>query len=187
MNDNPENDWMRLLTDEERSLLDSLYHRRPTRADALILAHSLAEARTPDHTPVPTAREQDRPVWIYIAGPYSSGPVQGVRNAILAGEAVYAAGAIPIVPHESMLWDLVSPHDAAFYYAYDLALLARCDALLRLPGASSGADAEVAEARRLKLPVIELPHPDADLIEATLSLVAMVRYDRPARHQKGAE
>lgn len=103
---------------------------------------------------------EEKPIWVYIAGPYSSGPVQGVRNAILAGEMVYAAGAIPIVPHDNLLWDLVSPHPAEFYYAYDLKLLARCDALLRLPGESVGADAEVAEAGRLGLPVYLADYPD---------------------------
>lgn len=36
--------------------------------------------------------------------------------------------------------------------AYDLAWLERCDALLRVPGPSAGADREVAHARERGLP-----------------------------------
>ena len=39
--------------------------------------------------------------------------------------------------------------------ALDFAWLQVCDALLRLPGASVGADMEEAEARRLELPVFK--------------------------------
>jgi hypothetical protein len=42
-------------------------------------------------------------------------------------------------------------------YQYPVAqrLLSRCDAVLRLPGASRGADLDVARARELGLPVFE--------------------------------
>jgi hypothetical protein len=36
---------------------------------------------------------------------------------------------------------------------YDLNWLAKCDAVLRLPGASSGADREVEYAQKLGIPV----------------------------------
>lgn len=92
---------------------------------------------------------------VYIAGPYSQGdPVLNVRAAIQAAEAVLAAGHSPYVPHLTMLWHLVSPHPVADWYAHDLEWLAACDAVLRLPGPSVGADAEVKEAERLRLPVV---------------------------------
>lgn len=43
------------------------------------------------------------------------------------------------------------PHES--WYQMDLVIVAHCDGLLRLPGESVGADLEVAEARRLSLPV----------------------------------
>lgn len=93
---------------------------------------------------------------IYIAGPYSSDPVSGLRNAVIAAERVLQAGATPLVPHLTMAWYLVSGHDPAFYYAYDLDILAHCQGLIRLKGESKGADKEVEEAERLGIPVMVL-------------------------------
>jgi len=61
----------------------------------------------------------------------------------------------PFVPH---LFDLVDPRDELGYerwMALDLDWLSRCDALVRLPGASPGADREVAAAGRLGIPVLD--------------------------------
>jgi len=86
---------------------------------------------------------------VYIAGPYSQGdPIQNTRNAILAAEKVKARGHTPYIPHLNLLWHMVSPHDPDFWYDYDLEWLPDCDALLRLPGKSQGADREVEEAKR---------------------------------------
>ena len=94
-------------------------------------------------------------LWVYVAGPYTNpDPIIGTRNAVLAAEDVRSWGAVPIIPHLSMLWHLISPHeDINFWYEYDLKLLEKCDALLRLPGASSGADAEVRAADYWDIPV----------------------------------
>jgi hypothetical protein len=92
--------------------------------------------------------------YIYVAGPYSKDDVaQNVRNAIGAAEALVWWGLVPFVPHLTHLWHLMCPHKIDFWYKYDLEWLARCDCLLRLPGESTGADAEVVEAQRLGLPV----------------------------------
>lgn len=91
---------------------------------------------------------------VYVAGPYSQGdPIINIRTAIEAAEQLVAAGHTPFVPHLAMLWHLTTPHTIDFWYAYDLEWLAACDALLRLPGASFGADQEVKTAVRLGLPV----------------------------------
>lgn len=90
----------------------------------------------------------------YIAGPYSSDPVANTRRAIEAGMALYATGlVVPLIPHLSLLLDLVCPMSVADWYAYDLHLLERCDAVLRLPGESTGADAEVVHALERGIPV----------------------------------
>lgn len=89
---------------------------------------------------------------IYVAGPYAHpDPVVNTRNAILAGEEIVKKGHIPFIPHLSMLWHTVVPHEADFWYEYDLQWLPDCHALLRLPGHSLGADREVREADRLGL------------------------------------
>lgn len=94
-------------------------------------------------------------VWVYIAGPYTNpDPIIGTRNAVLVADEVESWGMVPIVPHLSMLWHLISPHeDIDFWYHYDMRLLKKCDALLRLPGASTGADAEVERAEFWHKPV----------------------------------
>ena len=55
-----------------------------------------------------------------------------------------------------MFWDLTAPFGPDTHQTwlpYDFAWLAKCDALLRLPGESVGADREIEEARRLGIPI----------------------------------
>ncbi len=91
---------------------------------------------------------------VYIAGPYSKGDVAlNVRTAVLAAEELCRRGHTPYVPHLTHLWHLISPHDIGFWYAYDMVWLKECDALLRLPGESIGADTEISMALSLGLKV----------------------------------
>ena len=99
--------------------------------------------------------------YIYVAGPYTSGdPIINTRKAIEAGEQLRAMGFVPFIPHLSLIWHLVNPHDVDFWYAYDKEWIERCDALVRLPGESKGADAEVKLALELGLPVFEIADKD---------------------------
>lgn len=92
--------------------------------------------------------------WVYVAGPYTTGdPVVNTQAAVAAANELLAAGVVPIVPHLTMLWHLISPKPLVEWYEYDNAVLRRCDALLRLPGKSSGADQEAANAVDMGLPV----------------------------------
>jgi hypothetical protein len=92
---------------------------------------------------------------VYVASPYSlPDPVENTHHAIAAGERLDASGVITAyVPHMNLLWHIVYPHDVDFWYAYDVAFLARCDALYRLPGQSQGADDEVAYMNDGRKPV----------------------------------
>lgn len=91
---------------------------------------------------------------VYVAGPYTKGDVVlNVRAAILAADALLTAGYIPFLPHTTMFWHLVAPHEIEVWYDYDLAWLRQCEAVVRLPGESTGADAEVAAAKELGIPV----------------------------------
>lgn len=93
-------------------------------------------------------------VKIYIAGPYTKGDVAvNVRNAILAAEEVSKRGHVPFIPHLTHFWHLVSPHEYQFWLHQDIHWLKACDAVLRLPGESSGADKEVDIAIKLGMPV----------------------------------
>ena len=101
---------------------------------------------------------------IYIAGPYTNpDPVQNTHNAIKTADALVEAGYDPYVPHLTLLWHMVSPHPLQFWYDHDMKWLEVCDAVLRLPGKSSGADAEVARATELGIPIY---HNIDDLPEA---------------------
>src|SRR5690606_39951318 len=91
---------------------------------------------------------------VYIAGPLSQGDRrQNVQNAIDAARRLIEAGMAPLTPHLS---DAIDPTDSLghdTWIAVDLQWVAVSDAVLRLPGRSSGADAEVRHAQHLGIPV----------------------------------
>jgi hypothetical protein len=91
---------------------------------------------------------------VYVAGPYSHEDVaENVRNAYHAASRLADAGCAPFVPHHTHFWHLMFPRPYEEWLKLDLAFLACCDALLRLPGESAGADSEVEHARRFGIPV----------------------------------
>lgn len=90
---------------------------------------------------------------VYIAGPYTrDDPVLNTRAAVEWGEVVESYDCDVVIPHLSLLWHAISPAPLERWYERDLAVLARCDALVRFPGASTGADAEVEFAREHGIP-----------------------------------
>ena len=119
---------------------------------------------------------QPGPWLVLIAGPYLSG-TNGDPMLIAANRARLEAMALPIYQrgHLPMLGEWLAlpiihgaggqgPDDEVFKaYQYPVArrLLQRCDAVLRIPGESRGADLDVARAKALGLPVFgdvsELP------------------------------
>lgn len=86
----------------------------------------------------------DRPL-VYVAAPYTNpDPVENTNAAVKAADDLHDTGLVTcVVPHLTLFWHAITPQQYDHWLEYDLALLARCDALLRLPGASSGADKEV--------------------------------------------
>ena len=87
--------------------------------------------------------------YIYVAGPITKGDTHiNVRNGMLAGLELIKRGFVPFVPHLDYGMRFIDP-DTMHYenmLAQDFAWIERCDALLRLPGDSSGADREVKHA-----------------------------------------
>lgn len=75
-----------------------------------------------------TEELHERPL-IYVAGYYSANPMHGLHNAIQWAEMLEEKGWCAYVPHMNALWDAVSPNTPEHWYAYDLALLKRCDAM----------------------------------------------------------
>ncbi|MEY2873564.1 MAG: hypothetical protein RLZZ373_935 [Pseudomonadota bacterium] len=121
--------------------------------------------------PMPTSEPTtDRTLLVLIAGPYLSG-TDGDPQRIAANLALMEATALPLYErgHLAMIGEWVAlpiihaaggrTHgDEVFHqYQYPVAerLLSRCDAVLRIPGASRGADQDVARARARGLPVYE--------------------------------
>lgn len=94
---------------------------------------------------------------IYIAGPISKGnQFHNVAVGIRAAAEVYRLGAIPFCPHLTALWDFV---DQSMTYedwmTICFAWIPTCDAVLRIPGESAGADREVAFAKSLGMSVFD--------------------------------
>lgn len=93
---------------------------------------------------------------VYIAGPYTKGDVAlNVRAAIEAGNELLDAGHQPFVPHLTHFWHMLFPQPYEKWIALDLVWLPHCEALIRLPGKSSGADGEVQAARKLGLAIFD--------------------------------
>lgn len=91
---------------------------------------------------------------VYVAGPYTHPePIENTRLAIDAWKTLVAGGYIALVPHLTLLCQLVYPMPPDFWYEYDLHLLERCDVMLRLPGISIGADIEADHAKAKGIPV----------------------------------
>ena len=105
------------------------------------------------------------PLLILIAGPYRSGtddqPAALAANLARLEEAawpIFSAGHIPMIGEWVALPTLrgLDETEAAqgdVMYETAARLLQHCDAVLRLPGASAGADNDVAIARERGLPV----------------------------------
>ncbi len=101
-------------------------------------------------------------LWIMIAGPYRSGAVDAAARAAnlralnAAALAVLRRGHVPVIGVNLALPIIEAAGPKSFdeiMMPLSLALAERCDAVLRIGGASSGADDEVAMFRVRGLPV----------------------------------
>lgn len=107
----------------------------------------------------------------YVAGPISKGDiVANLMKAHDAGMALLKGGLAVIVPHGNCFWGNLTKGGyhlpSAFvpeacpggtthadWMGCDLEIVRRCDAVLRLPGESKGADMETACADECGIPV----------------------------------
>ena len=109
-----------------------------------------------------------KPMLILIAGPYASGTggdpalmAQNLRRLEEAAWPIFQAGHVPMIGEWVALPVLASagasgpadPLAAEVMYPTAERLLQHCDAVLRLPGQSRGADQDVAIARGRGIPV----------------------------------
>jgi nucleoside 2-deoxyribosyltransferase len=106
----------------------------------LIIAHATQEPRVP--------------VFVFVSGPLTKPcPKANAARALEAGSALRRAGYVPFIPHLSLAWEAQDPQHYETWMSWCFAWLSKCDAVVRLPGESSGADREVGYAKRLGLPV----------------------------------
>lgn len=122
--------------------------------------------------------DNQKPLRIYVAGPYSAptlaGKEENVKKAINVGIALYLRGHYPFIPHLLHFTDLEAKTcDTALgwseYMSTDIAWLRFADAMFFI-GPSPSADVEYIEAKKhnmkiyydmAKVPFI--PHKDRDL------------------------
>lgn len=92
--------------------------------------------------------------YVYVSGPISLGELtENIAKAVDAADELFRAGLHPYIPHVGFLWQYRHQHGYEEWMALDLAWLANCDAVVRIPGESKGADREVARAQELGIPV----------------------------------
>lgn len=88
----------------------------------------------------------------YIASPYTQGdPAANTAVQMDAAHRILDMGHVPVAPLLSHFLHIHRQRPYQDWLNMDLALIPRCDILLRLPGDSPGADKEVACAREHNL------------------------------------
>ena len=129
------------------------------------------------------AKATTQQVKIYVAGPYTpatndvhDAPRAAYRNtraAILAGLGIMKKGHVPFIPHLMHYVNLEADqvYPVEFYYEYDTVWLKLCDAVLRLPGKSEGAEREVKWAKENGLAVYH----------SVSTIPRLIRSNSPAR------
>jgi hypothetical protein len=117
-------------------------------------------------------------MWIMVSGPYTAGGADDAqRQANLdamnrAALALLRAGHVPIIAVNAALPIIRVAGDGGFdeiMMPLAMALIERCDACLRIPGASRGADQEEAAFRAAGKPVYDAL---ADIPDAAVRLPA---------------
>lgn len=91
---------------------------------------------------------------IYVAGPYSKGDVAvNVKTAMDVANQLIEMGYAPYCPHLTHFLHINNHQPYEKWLELDNQFIPCCDAVLRIPGESSGADKEVELAISLNIPV----------------------------------
>jgi hypothetical protein len=91
---------------------------------------------------------------IYIAGPITIGDtLSHIGDAMKMWKWLLDVGFVPFCPHWSALQHMCTPVDHDKWLDYDFHWLRLCHGVVRIVGQSKGADMEVAEAKRIGIPV----------------------------------
>jgi nucleoside 2-deoxyribosyltransferase len=90
---------------------------------------------------------------IYVAGPISSDPLGNVRRGVEVWHELWERGFNPYLPHLTCYLELAQHREYEEWMELDFSWLLLCDAVLRLPGVSPGADRETGLAISVGIPV----------------------------------
>ena len=91
---------------------------------------------------------------VYIASPYTFGDVAvNVRTQIDCAHELMNRGFAPFVPLYSHFQHMIHPRPYEDWMKIDYEWVLVCNCVLRLPGESKGADAEVGLAKENNIPV----------------------------------
>lgn len=92
---------------------------------------------------------------VYISGPLTSSgePQENMWRAIDAMRALIDMGFAPLCPHLTLVVDPDARIKHSVWMEIDLPWVSVSDAILRLPGPSSGADQECREAFERGIPI----------------------------------
>lgn len=93
--------------------------------------------------------------YVYIAAPMRHGDLgTNIRRALDAADGLVSLGFIPYVPHLCHFWNIIGPkRPIYFWFRLDEQWIRRCDALIYLPGKSSGVEWERKVAKTFGIPV----------------------------------
>lgn len=91
---------------------------------------------------------------IFISGPYTKGDVAvNVKNAMDLANQLIELNFAPFCPHLTHFLHMNHPQTYSKWLEIDSQFLLVCDAVLRMPGESNGADLEVKLAISMDIPV----------------------------------
>jgi hypothetical protein len=128
---------------------------------------------------------------VYIAGPISKGDLKSnLDMARQAGFALMKAGYAPLVPHLTCYMGGDNPEALPAdtkhedWLGIDLPWVAVCDAILRLPGESKGADAEVKCAEDNNIPVVYIAEWNDTQLQAAIDRLALLPLRGEPRYEK---
>jgi len=91
---------------------------------------------------------------VYIASPYTVGDTQAnVAKHLECADKLMTLGYSPYAPLLCHFQHMLLPRPYEDWFGHVINWIQYCDAMIRLPGESSGADKEVEIARLLRIPV----------------------------------
>ncbi len=93
---------------------------------------------------------------VYVASPYTTGvPIENVKRSIAVGSELVDMNMCPVLPLLSHFVNELYPKSYGTWMCVDFEKMSRCDAVLVLPGPSSGVEIECALAKGLGIPIVE--------------------------------